>query len=82
LLGYRGITKKEEALLKSLIQDCLVIEWNSKIKEQTIQLRKNYALRLPDAITAASALVFEVPLVTADKAFSKIEGLDLILLEI
>lgn len=49
---------------------------------ETIGLRKKYTLRLPDSIIAASALVFEVPLVTADRGFSKIEESDLILLEI
>jgi predicted nucleic acid-binding protein len=82
LLGYKGITKVEEIRLKSLIDDCLVIEWNSKTKEKTIQLRKNYTLRLPDAIVATSAVSFGVPLVTADKAFSKVKELDLILIEL
>lgn len=40
LLGYKGITEEEEEKLKSLIQDCLIMEWNAIIKEQTIQLRK------------------------------------------
>ena len=33
LLGFKGITKKDEEKLKSLIQDCLLIEWNPEIKE-------------------------------------------------
>ena len=82
LLGYKGITEKDEEKLRSLIQDCLVMEWNFKIKEQTIQLRKNHTIRLPDAIIAASALTLGIPLVTADKAFSKITALDLILIEV
>lgn len=82
LLGFKGITTTEEAKLKSLINDCFVIEWNAKIKEQTIEFRKKYAVRLPDAIITASTLVYGVPLVTADKAFSKIEELDLILFEV
>ncbi len=81
MLGYKGITEEEEEKLKSLIQDCLVMEWNTKIKEQTIQLRKNYTIKLLDAIIAASALILGVPLVTGDQAFSKIEDLDLILIE-
>ena len=81
LLGFQGITKREEIKLKSIINDCFLIEWNSKIKEQTILLRKKYTLRLPDAIIAASSLVFGVLLVTA-RGFSKVKELDLILLEI
>ena len=82
LLGYKGIKKSEEILLKSLINDCFMIDWNVKIKEKTIELRKKYTLKLPDAIIAATSLIYGVPLVTADKGFMKIKELDLILLEI
>lgn len=61
LLGFKGITTSEEAKLKSLINDCFVIEWNSKIKEQTIQLQKNHIIRITDAIIADSALTLGIP---------------------
>jgi hypothetical protein len=63
------------------LNDCFQIEWNTKIKEQTIQLKRKYSIKLPDAIIAASCLVYEIPLVTADKGFSKIDELDLVLVE-
>lgn len=44
LLGFKELTKSEEAKLKSLLNDCYQIEWNSKIKEQTIQLKRNYKI--------------------------------------
>jgi len=37
---------------------------------------------LPDAIIAATAKCFELPLVTADKDFKKIEGVDIVLLDL
>jgi hypothetical protein len=81
LLAYQGISKTEETKLKLLLNDCFQIEWNTKIKEQTIQLKRKYSIKLPDAIIAASCLVYEIPLVTADKGFSKIDELDLVLVE-
>ena len=81
LLGYNGITKTEETKLKQLINDSFVVEWNSKLKEQTIALRKKYTIKLPDAIVAATSIIYSLPLVTADKGYSKIEELDLILIE-
>jgi predicted nucleic acid-binding protein len=36
---------------------------------------------LPDAIIASTSLIYGLPLVTADKGYSKIEELDLILIE-
>lgn len=41
LLGYSGLTKSEESKLKILIEDCFCIEWNSKIKNKTIELKKS-----------------------------------------
>lgn len=65
-----------------MINDCFSIDWNEKIKERTILLRRQYIIKLPDAIIAATSMVYEIPLVTADKGFSKIEQLDLILIDI
>jgi predicted nucleic acid-binding protein len=81
LLGYKNITKKEELELKSLINDSFSIDWNSKIKGKTIELRRKYNVKLPDSIIASTSIVYNIPLVTADKQFSQIEELDLILIE-
>lgn len=82
LLGYRGITKKEEDNIRTLIDDCFVLEWNSKIKNKTIDLRRIYKIKLPDAIIAATSIVYNFPLVTADEGYSKIIELDLIMLNL
>ncbi len=82
LLGFKNLKVTQENKLKSLLNDCFIIEWSSLIKEKTIELRRKYSIKLPDAIIASTSLVYNVPLVTADKAFSKISELDLILLEI
>jgi predicted nucleic acid-binding protein len=82
LLGFSGISKSEEAKLTALIKDCFLVEWSSKIKEQTILLRRKYSIKLPDAIVASTSLVFGIPLITADKSFSKIKELDLVIFEV
>lgn len=45
-------------------------------------LRRKYATKLPDAIIAATCIVYDLPLVTADIGFTKISELDVILIEI
>jgi predicted nucleic acid-binding protein len=82
LLGYTGISASDERLLQKLLSDCYIIEWGQDIKKQTITLRRKYNIKLPDAIVAASALVYELPLVTADRGFSKVSELDLVLIEV
>lgn len=81
-LSHNGITKSEEAKLKKLINDCFQIDWNLKLKEQTILLKRNYSIKLPEAIIASTCVIFDIPLVTADKGFSKIKELDLVLIEV
>jgi len=81
LLGFKGITRAEEIKLKQLINDSFNIDWNLKIKEKTIELKRKYNIKLPDAIIASTSLIYELPLITADKGFSKIVELDLILIE-
>lgn len=72
-------SKKDEALMANFISNCFVIELDFEIKRQTITIRKNTKTKLPDAIIAASAFVHKLPLLTADKGFTKIPDIDIFL---
>ena len=77
LLSFSGITSEEENNIKSFLLDCNEISLTDEIKEKTIEIRKKYKTKLPDAIVAASAIVNNLPLITADKGFNQIEELNL-----
>jgi len=77
LLSFSGITETEDQSIRSLINDCKEIILSNEIKEKAIEIRKKYKIKLPDAIVAASALVNNLPLITADKVFNQIRELDL-----
>ena len=77
LLSFSGITTEEENNIKSLLLDCKEISLTDEIKEKTIEIRKKYKTKLPDAIVAASAIINNLPLITADKGFNQIQELDL-----
>ena len=79
LLGYNKITSKETQLIKSFINECLIIDINNEIKKETIVLRSKYGIKLGDSIIASTSIYLGFPLVTSDKGFSKIKELDLIL---
>ncbi|MEI6184678.1 MAG: type II toxin-antitoxin system VapC family toxin [Bacteroidota bacterium] len=66
---------------EAIINYCTVILLTNLIKKETIRIRQQYKIKLPDAIIAATAIVEGFTLVTADKGFRKIKGLSLILLE-
>ena|ERR1700761_6081407 len=68
-------------LLNVFLESVSIINIDEKVKSKAIYLRKVSKLKLPDCIVAASAMAYNTPLITADKAFKKIEDLDLILYE-
>lgn len=81
LLSFKEITDKEINLIKDFLNHCTVIDINNTIKDLTIDLRKNYNLKLPDSIVSATAIYLDIPLITADKQIRKIELIDTIIYE-
>lgn len=79
LLGFKDLSEKESKKIQEFIDESTVIDINSKIKKLVISLRKNYKLKLPDAIIAASAFYYNLPLITADKQLGQISELNILL---
>ncbi len=80
LLGIKGITEMQIKYRSKIIDNCTIVGLSEYIKRLTIQLKRNYTLKIPDAIIAATAIYLNLPLLTADKEFKKIKELDLILI--
>ena len=79
LLCWKNATEKDIQSLQLFIKDCLVIELEQSIKIKTAEIRKAHGLKLPDAIIAASALVYELILLSRNVSdFTKIQGLQII----
>ena len=76
LLGFAFSDADKFLDTQSFVNDGVVIALSEIIVEQTIILRQQYRIKLPDAIIAASAIVFDFILISRnDKDFEKIEGL-------
>ncbi|TVQ93738.1 MAG: type II toxin-antitoxin system VapC family toxin [Bacteroidetes bacterium] len=79
LLGFADITENEELKFKELIKAAYVIDLDDDIVNNTIQIRKQYKTKLPDAIIAATALVNKLTIISRNiKDFDKIEGLEVL----
>lgn len=78
LLGFDGITKKEEVVVRDFLQQCKIFPINTSIKEETIRIQRKYHTKLPDSIIIATALQLDLPLVSADNTFTKVEELNFI----
>ena len=78
ILGYET-NHKDYKLLFDFASDSIVIGLIDEIVNQTIEIRKIYKIKTPDAIIAASAMVNKLTLITRNtKDFEKIEGLEVL----
>jgi predicted nucleic acid-binding protein len=75
-LAFPGLTYKEEGRVKQFLMNFEVVELTDGVIERAIGLRKQYKVRLPDALVAATAMEKEAVLITRNvKNFEKIGGL-------
>ena len=79
LLCWKTATEKDLRILHNFINDALVLELEQPIKQKTADIRKVHRIKLPDAIIAATALVYDLTLLSRNLSdFSNIYGLKMI----
>ncbi|MFH7026907.1 MAG: type II toxin-antitoxin system VapC family toxin [Heteroscytonema crispum UTEX LB 1556] len=66
LLSYPSLSSDEETQIIEFLNKISIVGIDSNIKNLTIALRKQYRLRLPDAIIAATAQSLNATLFTND----------------
>ncbi|WP_066423474.1 type II toxin-antitoxin system VapC family toxin [Anabaena sp. 4-3] len=80
-LAFPGLSQGDIQVFQEFLQRVEVVSLmagDTVLIEQTIQLRQQYRLKLPDAIIAAMALLTNATLVTADREFTKVSTLTVI----
>ena len=76
LLGFTPQVGQEQPLIENFVHNCTLFYLTDEIVEKTIALRKQYRLKTPDAIIAATAIVNNMTLVSRnDKDFQQIKHL-------
>ncbi|MDJ0674161.1 MAG: type II toxin-antitoxin system VapC family toxin [Calothrix sp. MO_167.B42] len=76
LLSFSGLSEDEEQLIEDLLSQFSSVPLLREIEDQTIQLKRRYKIKLPDAIIAATALNQDAFLVTRNISdFKGIAGL-------
>lgn len=79
VLGYSLLSTKDLPKIESLFSILNVLWLSDDIATKAIEIRKNYKLKLADAIIAATSLVNSLTLVTRNtKDFQKIKKLSLL----
>lgn len=67
LLGFHGITRKEESLIRQKLDRLTYLPLTGNIENIVIDLRQTRKIKLPDAIIAATALSSGIELLTLDQ---------------
>jgi len=64
VLGYHQLKKVEKLYLENFFKALNVLPINSEIIQKTIELKQKRNIPTPDAIVAATAIVYNIPLLT------------------
>ena len=81
LLSFVGLGQADETLIRTNLKALSQILLTASIAEKTIQLRRQYRLKTPDAIVAASAWDCEAVLLSNDRQLAQIDEIRLLSLE-
>ncbi|MEY4703069.1 MAG: hypothetical protein RIR96_966 [Bacteroidota bacterium] len=81
LLSYKNLNSKDIKAISAFIKEIHVENISHKIKDEAINIRRSTNLKLPDCIIAATSIVLEIPIFSADKELKHVKNLDFIYYE-
>ena len=78
-LGFNFKSSKEQNSMETFVNCSTILDLSNDIVNKTIAIRKSRKIKLPDAIIAATALVYSLTIVSRnDSDFKNIQGLNCI----
>lgn len=78
LYSFKQLTPDEKSRITQMVSSFTVVDINTEIKSYTIDIRRTYNLKIPDSLIAGTALHLDMPLLSADDDFTKIDSLFLV----
>jgi len=75
LLSFPNLTVAELEWLENFFTDVTVLPLSEEVKVSAIAVRRDYRLKLPDAIIVATALTRNAVLLSNDQQLQSIDGL-------
>ena len=76
LLAKPGLTKKQVHSIQSFLDQFMSLDVDKNTAITAAALKRKYTLTFPDAMVAATALLFDLTLVSRDKVFGKIREIN------
>ncbi len=79
MLAWKGHTEESLRQTTDLVTLLPELSLSEPVISNTIQIRKTFSLKLPDALIAATAMAHGLQLVTGNEAdFKRVDGLNLV----
>lgn len=80
VLAFPSLTDADMAIIQEFLGNFISLPFNDALVESAASLRRRYRLSLPDAAIAATALTYQMSLVTRDRKLRKVK--ELIIVEV
>lgn len=76
VLGWKAHTASSLGAAMALLDICQMVPVSVRVADEAARIRRETGLKLPDALIAATALVYSVPLASANgRDFHRVPGL-------
>lgn len=75
LLSYPSLDEAALAQIRRFLSEVTLVDLTQEIRELAVRLRRQHALKLPDAIIAGTALSLQAQLVTNDEKLLRVPSL-------
>ncbi len=77
-LSWINTDLNKEQIVKKFVEDATVLALTPAVVAQCVSIRRSRKTKTPDAIMAATAIVYKLTLITSDSDFNNIAGLQVI----
>jgi predicted nucleic acid-binding protein len=78
-LGFNFKNSTEKNITEVFMENSIILDLNPEVVQKTIAIRKSRKIDLPDAIIAATAIVYDFTLITQNmKDFEKIQNIKIL----
>ena len=75
MLSFSVIGQEEESRIREFLAQVTIVGLSEEVKQSTIEIRRKYRLKLPDAIVYATAIILDSNLLSNDVQLGKVTEL-------
>ena len=80
MLGFHGSEARDELYFRLALAALLMLAITEAVLQRAVRVRQQFRLKTPDATIAATALEYDLTLITADQEFTRVSGLSVMVL--